>query len=92
MHNMNLEHTQKQIKVLSELHVSMGEKIKQLSTYLLNKSMKTKIKDCPFCGKEAYVNWYTDDQHYTIGCGIHRLDDSFDSESEALEEWNRRGE
>ena len=55
-----------------------------------------KLRECPFCGGEAKIDWYEDDSnktHWFIYCCDCSCELSFNTETskeEAIETWNSR--
>lgn len=55
---------------------------------MLGADMKSELKNCPFCGKEAKGAWCHD--LYTISCDDACCHRSGFTEEEAVKEWNTR--
>ena len=52
---------------------------------------ETKLKPCPFCGGEAYIDVY-DDKLYVRCHGCESMTALYDDNQEAIDAWNTRAE
>lgn len=58
--------------------------------------MSEELKPCPFCGGEAAMRWFQDEQHpdiiFVVDCSARCGANTWTTEDNAIAAWNRREE